>query len=577
MEKNKKAGHIKSVKSLFKGAVRNTTILVMSTSLVTYPLDFPCINAFFTDRIVYSNHGSIFGKRSFATMGKAVVELCFDIHTFNNLNVDFNVEFIDDILTACMNLPDDCGFNADDIIIGSLEMSYKNEKIDLIPIDVQTKGKNIELKYDWSKIERFIDAEDNTPSFDISGNGQGLGKSGLGEKFKFKGFGRIADLQQKFYEQMKDTFFVEGPDYITIPLADEGTQVYSYAFYIDGREVPAEEVEWELLSDISGVRLEAGQLIVSSEAEMGNISIIATLKSNRYFKYKLEVELIKPEEEIQEIPEELPQDPAEVPEEGENEGEEFYVVPGIEQGNQEDINLPAEQPDNKLNDDKDEDDDSGQKNDESNNDDKPDANAENDEAGGDDDTNNDKDEDGSDSENEEDTESEEEAEKDEMIDDEDQSGEEGESDDDAQDTADNVDEEEEKGQEGDEDEITDEEEGAGEEDDGTDGTQEIDEDNIDEVEDEEGEEDSTDDVHDTDDDIDEEEDIVEEEGEAEDETKSEGFENGQAEADKDTENDTGKEGNSGHGEEKRQECVNEYKLIENADNETVNIREEANQ
>ena len=58
-------------------------------------------------------------------MGKAVVELCFDIHTFNNLNVDFNVEFIDDILTACMNLPDDCGFNADDIIIGSLEMSYK--------------------------------------------------------------------------------------------------------------------------------------------------------------------------------------------------------------------------------------------------------------------------------------------------------------------------------------------------------------------------------------------------------------------------------------------------------------------
>ena len=575
MEKNKKAGHIKSVKSLFKGAVRNTTILVMSTSLVTYPLDFPCINAFFTDRIVYSNHGSIFGKRSFATMGKAVVELYFDIHTFNNLNVDFNVEFIDDILTACMNLPDDCGFNADDIIIGSLEMSYKNEKIDLIPIDVQTKGKNIELKYDWSKIERFIDAEDNTPSFDISGNGQGLGKSGLGEKFKFKGFGRIADLQQKFYEQMKDTFFVEGPDYITIPLADEGTQVYSYAFYIDGREVPAEEVEWELLSDISGVRLEAGQLIVSSEAEMGNISIIATLKSNRYFKYKLEVELIKPEEEIQEIPEELPQDPAEVPEEGENEGEEFYVVPGIEQGNQEDINLPAEQPDNKLNDDKDEDDDSGQKNDESNNDDKPDA--ENDEAGGDDDTNNDKDEDGSDSENEEDTESEEEAEKDEMIDDEDQSGEEGESDDDAQDTADNVDEEEEKGQEGDEDEITDEEEGAGEEDDGTDGTQEIDEDNIDEVEDEEGEEDSTDDVHDTDDDIDEEEDIVEEEGEAEDETKSEGFENGQAEADKDTENDTGKEGNSGHGEAKRQECVNEYKLIENADNETVNIREEANQ
>ena len=191
-----------------------------------------------------------------------------------------------------------------------------------------------------------------------------MGKSGLGEKFKFKGFGRIADLQQKFYEQMKDTFFVEGPDYITIPLADEGTQVYSYAFYIDGREVPAEEVEWELLSDISGVRLEAGQLIVSSEAEMGNISIIATLKSNRYFKYKLEVELIKPEEEIQEIPEELPQDPAEVPEEGENEGEEFYVVPGIEQGNQEDINLPAEQPDNKLNDDKDEDDDSGQKNDE---------------------------------------------------------------------------------------------------------------------------------------------------------------------------------------------------------------------
>ena len=51
------------------------------------------------------------------------------------------------------------------------------------------------------------------------------------EKSLIQRFRRIADLQQKFYEQMKDTFFVEGPDYITIPLADEGTQVFVCVLY----------------------------------------------------------------------------------------------------------------------------------------------------------------------------------------------------------------------------------------------------------------------------------------------------------------------------------------------------------
>lgn len=397
MEKNKKPEQIKSVKSVFKGAVRNTTIIVMSTALVTYPLDLKYINAYFTDRIVYSKDGRISGKRTVTTMSNGVVELYFDIHTFNDLKVDFNVQFVDDILIAEMSLPDDCGFNAEDIMIDSLELTYDNEIIGISPIEVQTSGRHLQLKYDWRKIAAFIDIDDYTPAFDISGKGRGMGKSGLGEKFIFRGSGRTPDLQREFFEQMKDSFYVDGLLNITVPMAEEGQQVYSYTFYLDGKEVPADEIEWELLSQISGVRLEAGKLIVESGAGDGPIIIRATLKSNRYFKYELQVELVKVEEEIQEIIEEIPENPEEVPEDN-IEGEQ-PEEPGLDPVDQdkEDVNLPSDPADDKLSDDKDDEDNSEG----DNNDEETDTENEGENEVSDDEADKDKDEDEPDPENEE--------------------------------------------------------------------------------------------------------------------------------------------------------------------------------
>ena len=336
----------------------------MSTALVTYPLEFPYINAYFTDRIIYSEDGrNISGKKTFSTMNKGVAELYFDIHTFTNLNVYFSVKFVDDILIAVMNLPDDCGFDASDIIISSLELSYNNEIIDLSPISVETKGKHIELKYNWSKIEGFIDSDDNSPAFDLSGKGQGLGKSGLGEKFIFKGSGRTPDLQKEFFEQMEYFYFIKGPTNIIIPTAEEGPQVYSYVFYIDDKEVPPDEVEWELSSEVSGVKLKSGELTVTSNAEGGNITITATLKSNKYFTTDLEIELVKiVEEEIEEIIEEIVEDQAEIPDESETEGEQLDKE-------QEDVNLPQDPTDKN----EDTDEEEGKGDGEDSNDDSPDT------------------------------------------------------------------------------------------------------------------------------------------------------------------------------------------------------------
>lgn len=365
MKKSKKQGPLRTIKSVFKGTVRNTTILVMSTALVTYPLDFPYVNAFFTDKIIYSKDSSISGKRTFTTMNNRIVQLYFDIHRFDKLNVDFDVRFADDILIAAMNLPDDCGFNAADIIINSLEISYDNEIIDLSPLDVETSGKHIQLKYDWSLIEKFIDSDDHTPAFDISGKGEGMGKSGLGEKFVFRGAGRTADLQKEFFEQMDLSYFIRGRESIIIPTIEEEPQVFSYTFYIDDKEIPADEVEWELSAEISGVKFESGELIVDSDAEAGSITLIATLKSNKYFTYELDIELIKIEEEIvEEIIEEIVEEPEEVLDVGEIEDDQSDKVPGFDQGDpeKEEITVPVDPPENKLNDDKDKDEDDNEDN-----------------------------------------------------------------------------------------------------------------------------------------------------------------------------------------------------------------------
>ena len=123
----------------------------------------------------------------------------------------------------------------------------------------------------------------------------------MGERFIFVGHGRIADLDKEYFDQMDYSYFIKGRQVITIPSEEDGAAIYSYRFYVDNKEVPADEVEWRLSPKIGGVEFEAGELSVYSNAQGANIVITAQLSSNRYFVSELDVELVKVEEEIPEL------------------------------------------------------------------------------------------------------------------------------------------------------------------------------------------------------------------------------------------------------------------------------------
>ncbi|HHY70086.1 MAG TPA: hypothetical protein GX519_00120, partial [Thermoanaerobacterales bacterium] len=194
--RRKKRESLKLKKSPFKNAIKNTTVLIMSTALITYPLNIPYTNAHFTDKITTAIH-NVLGMRTLSKLNTGTVELFFDIHQFNNLDADFDVNFADNTLVVSMRVPDGFGFNASDVIIDSVKFTYDDGIIDITPMDVETSGNKIKLTFNWSKIEGYIDSDDNTPVFDISGKGAGGGLSGLGERFIFVGHGRIADLDKE--------------------------------------------------------------------------------------------------------------------------------------------------------------------------------------------------------------------------------------------------------------------------------------------------------------------------------------------------------------------------------------------
>lgn len=284
-------------KSPFKEAIRNTTVLIMSTALISYPLNIPHTNAHFTDKITTAIYNAL-GMRTPSKLNTGAAELSFDIHRFNNIDVDIDVDFAENALVASISLPDGLGFVASDIIIDSVKFTYDDGIIDISPIDVETGGNDIKLTFNWREIESYLDSDDNAPVFDISGKGAGKGLSGLGEKFIFIGHGRTADLDKEFFEQMDYSYFIEGRQAITIPSEEDGAATYSYRFYIDNKVVPADEVNWKISPKIPGVEFESGVLSVHSNAQAANIVITAQLGSNRYFVSNFDIELIKVEEEI---------------------------------------------------------------------------------------------------------------------------------------------------------------------------------------------------------------------------------------------------------------------------------------
>jgi len=294
-------------KSPIKNAIKRTTVLIMSTALIAYPLKLPNINAYFSDKIttdIYKDL-NVMNLSKLNKLKTGTANLVFDIHRFDNLDAIFNVSFAENLLFVSMELPKGFGFYASDVIKDSVKFAYDGEIVDITPIDIGTNGNNIKLTFIWSEIESYINNDDNSPIFVISGKGAGKGLSGLGEKFIFAGHGEIADLDRQFFEQMDYSYYIEGSQIITIPSEEEGQAIYSYRFFIDGKQVLEDEVEWRLSPKIGGVEFNAGKLLVCSNAQAANIVITAQLTSNKYFTDELEIELVK-EEIIEEIIDENP-------------------------------------------------------------------------------------------------------------------------------------------------------------------------------------------------------------------------------------------------------------------------------
>lgn len=329
-------------KSPLRGIVKSTTLLIMSTALITHPLNISYTNAHFTDKISSDKIGTatnnILGMRAFGKTNGGTLELAFDIHQFN-IEAGFEVDFAQNYLIVNMSLPKGFGFNADDILMDSMKIDYNGELIDISPTEIKTNGNNIKLTFNWSKIEGYIDSDDNAPQFDISGKGTGEGASGLGERFIFVGRGKMPELDREYFEQMDYSYYIVGSQVITIPSGEDGQASYTYRFFVDGEQVPEDEVIWQLSPTVDGVEFDSGRLVVNCSAREANITITARLSSNKYFVDELELELIKAEI-IEEIAEEIVED-EEIAEEPVDENGDAILDPDLTGGD----GMPPDPPD----------------------------------------------------------------------------------------------------------------------------------------------------------------------------------------------------------------------------------------
>lgn len=315
----KKMRYQKPEKLSLKTAIKGTTMLIMSTTLISHPINIPLINAYFTDKISTINRKTM-GIQALSKPNIGSVELFFDIHRFNDIAVDIDVDFRENLLIVSMYLPEDSGFKASDIIIDSVKFAYDDKLVDVSPVNVSAKGDNIRLTFDWNIIEDYVGNGDTTPEFDISGKGAGKGLSGLGERFIFVGHGKTPDLEREYFEQMDFTYYLEGMQVITIPSAEEGPMNYTYRFIVDGRQIPADEIIWDIYPMLGGIEFNSGELVVSSNASEGDITISAQLGSNKYFTDKQKIKLVKVE--IEELEEEMEQIEEELIDENTNTSEE---------------------------------------------------------------------------------------------------------------------------------------------------------------------------------------------------------------------------------------------------------------
>ena len=176
------------------GGSRIMIALIIGALLISYSLNLPRINAYFTDSISFGS--SLVGGRGLNSV--SVPRLTFKVHKFTNLKVHLHLIPEEGILSAALNLPDGSGFDATDILRNSIELGYDRQpRPAMAPISLAASGQRLEVTFDWGEIEHLIGA-DKDPGFELTGKGSGAGESGRGERFIFSGHGQITNLMSCF-------------------------------------------------------------------------------------------------------------------------------------------------------------------------------------------------------------------------------------------------------------------------------------------------------------------------------------------------------------------------------------------
>ena len=310
---------VKTIETAVKGTVKVTTITAVSAALLVYPSSARYTGAYFTssktseDPLVltikslvpevsavvrYELDQAAMPVPRFGLMGAGLFE---EVQGIQEVDTRENVHPRLNSVVARIRLPEDSGFFVEDIIIRTIELRYNSRTAEVIAETARIEGDTLIVEFDGSTVERWLDGMEPGCSSKFIVTGEGI-RAEDGMRFTFSADDIVEIIAEVVAEI--DRIRIYGPGEIEIPL--EGESVYKYSFRVldtEGNEVEGEEVTWSV--EGSGVAIDQdGELIVTSDAAPGTITIKAVLRSDESIIGTLDVELIEPEEEpLEEVPE----------------------------------------------------------------------------------------------------------------------------------------------------------------------------------------------------------------------------------------------------------------------------------
>lgn len=309
----------RTIEMAVKGTAKVTAITAVSAALLVYPGSARYTGAYFTSSKT-SEDPLVLTIKSLVPEVSAVVRYELDqaavpvsksslmgaglfeeVQGIQDGDTRENVHPRLNSVVARIRLPEDSGFFVEDIIIRTIELRYNSRTAEVIAETARIEGDTLIVEFDGSTVERWLDGMEPGCSSEFIVTGEGI-RAEDGMRFTFSADDIVEIIAEVVAEI--DRIRIYGPGEIEIPL--EGESIYKYSFRVldtEGNEVEGEEVTWSV--EGSGVAIDQdGELIVTSDAAPGTITIKAVLRSDESIIGTLDVELIEPEEEpLEEVPE----------------------------------------------------------------------------------------------------------------------------------------------------------------------------------------------------------------------------------------------------------------------------------